>query len=166
MKKFQINTTVQAYRFDELPEEDRRLVEIAKEMTSHSYSPYSRFAVGAALELADGCVVRGCNQENAAYPSGLCAERTAMFAASATRPGVAMKTLAIAAYVDGHFTEDPVSPCGGCRQVMVEYEDRQHAPLRVILFGTNGCYVIASAKELMPFCFVSESLRGMKNSEM
>lgn len=163
MNTFQINTTIHAYQFDELPAEYRELVNIAKEMTKAAYSPYSRFSVGAALRLSDGTVVRGCNQENAAYPSGLCAERTAMFAASANHPGLDMRVLAIAAFTNGHFTEQPVSPCGGCRQVMVEFEDRQKEPMTVILYGTEGTYVIESAKELMPFCFVSESLKGVKN---
>ncbi len=162
MNTFQLHTNIHAYSYEELPPEYRKLVDIAKQMTEASYCPYSRFAVGAALQLSDGTVVRGCNQENAAYPSGLCAERTAMFAASANHPGKAMKVLAIAAYTDGHFTEQPVSPCGGCRQVMVEFEDRQKEPLTVILYGTDGTYVIDSAKELMPFCFVSESLKGVK----
>ena len=160
MKTFQISANVHAYAYDELPEDYKEWVNIAKQMTKASYSPYSRFAVGAALRLEDGTIVRGCNQENAAYPSGLCAERTAMFAASANHPGQAMRVLAIAAYTDGHFTEQPVSPCGGCRQVMVEFEDRQKAPLAVILYGTEGTYVVESAKELMPFCFVSDSLKG------
>lgn len=161
MKTFQIHTNIQSYQYDELPREHRELVDIAKQMTAHSYDPYSHFAVGAALRLADGTIVRGCNQENAAYPSGLCAERTAMFGASANHPDVPMRALAIAAFTDGHFTAEPVSPCGGCRQVMVEFEDRQKEPLTVILYGTNGTYVVESAKELMPFCFVSESLKGM-----
>ncbi len=161
MKTFEIHTTVRSCQYDELPREYQELVDVAKQMTAHSYAPYSHFAVGAALRLSDGTIVRGCNQENAAYPSGLCAERTAMFAASANHPGKAMRVLAIAAFTDGHFTADPVSPCGGCRQVMVEYEDRQKEPLTVILYGTNGTYVVDSAKELMPFCFVSESLKGL-----
>ena len=162
MNTFQISATIQAYSYDELPEDYRELVDIAKEMTKAAYSPYSRFSVGAALRLADGTIVRGCNQENAAYPSGLCAERTAMFAASANHPGQAMRVLAIAAYTDGHFTKEPVSPCGGCRQVMVEFEDRQKEPMTVILYGMEGTYVVKSSKELMPFCFVSESLKGAK----
>jgi len=164
MNTFKIQTTVKAYSYDELPQEYKQLVDVAKEMTKASYSPYSHFAVGAALMLSDGTVIKGCNQENAAYPSGLCAERTAMFAASANHPGTAMKALAIAAYTNGAFTQEPVSPCGSCRQVMVEYEDRQKEPMTVILYGTDGSYVIRSAKELMPFCFVSESLKGLKTN--
>ncbi|MBR3647184.1 MAG: cytidine deaminase [Paludibacteraceae bacterium] len=160
MKEFQIHTTIKSFEYDDLPAEYKALVDVAKEMTTHSYAPYSHFCVGAALLLNDGSIVRGCNQENAAYPSGLCAERTAMFAASANHPDKAMKVLAIAAFTDGHFTEQPVSPCGGCRQVMVEFEDRQKEPLTVVLYGTKGTYVVESAKELMPFCFVAESLKG------
>ena len=160
MEKIEINTTIRMYRYEELPAEYQRLVEIAKEMTNHSYAPYSQFHVGAALLMGDGTIVRGCNQENAAYPSGLCAERTAMFGASANHPDQPMRALAIAAFTEGHFTETPVSPCGGCRQVRVEFEDRQKEPMAVILYGTKGVYVVESAKELMPFCFISESLKG------
>lgn len=161
MKKLDIHTLVKAYSYEELPSDYKALVDAAKEMTQQSYAPYSHFAVGAALRLSDGTIVRGCNQENAAYPSGLCAERTALFWAHANHPEKAVQALAIAAYTDGHFTEEPVSPCGGCRQVMVEYEDAQKEPMVVILYGKNGVYVVESAKELMPFCFVSESLKGL-----
>ena len=110
--------------------------------------------------LADGKVVGGCNQENAAYPSGLCAERTALFAAGAQYPDVPVKALAIAAYTDGHFTEDPVSPCGACRQVMLETEHRYKQPMRVLLFGANHVYEFDSAESLLPFSFISEDLKG------
>lgn len=160
MKELNINTKVQAYQYEELPEEYKQLVDIAKEMTQRAYNPYSKFGVGAALKMANGEIVRGNNQENAAYPSGLCAERTAMFYASANYPDVPMQTIAIAAFTDGHFTEHPVSPCGSCRQVMVEFEDKFHQPLTVILYGTKATYVIESAASLLPFCFVSESLKG------
>ncbi len=163
MKTFELQAKVHAYSYDELPPDYRELVDVAKQMTGASYNPYSRFAVGAALRLEDGTIVRGCNQENAAYPSGLCAERTALFAAGANYPGKAMRAIAIAAFSNGRFTQEPVSPCGGCRQVMVEYEDAQKAPLAVILYGTDGCYVIESSKELMPFCFVAESLAANKD---
>jgi len=162
MREFNINTKVQVFTMEELPEEYKCLVEAAKQQVNNSYSPYSRFSVGAAVRLANGEIVTGSNQENAAYPSGLCAERTTMYYASARYPQEAMRALAIAAFTDGHYTEDPVSPCGACRQVMVEYEDKFKQPLRVLLYGTNNVYVFESAKSLMPFCFVGESLKGLK----
>ena len=163
MKELEIKPTIQVAQMDELTETERSLIELAVEATHRSYAPYSHFHVGAAILLKNGVTILGCNQENAAYPSGLCAERTAMFAASANYPGKDMRVLAIAAFTEGHFTEQPVSPCGGCRQVMVEFEDRQKEPMTIILYGTEGTYVVESAKELMPFCFVSESLKGVKN---
>ena len=152
MNTFQISATIQAYSYDELPEDYRELVDIAKKMTKAAYSPYSRFSVGAALRLADGTIVRGCNQENAAYPSGLCAERTAMFAASANHPGQAMRVLAIAAYTDGHFTKEPVSPCGGCRQVMVEFCSPEFP---VYLVKSQQEVKCCELKELLPAAFES-----------
>lgn len=160
MKEFDINTKVTAYEYEELPSEYRELVDIAKEMTHNAYNPYSKFGVGAALKMGNGEVVRGCNQENAAYPSGLCAERSAMFWASANYPDVPMQAIAVAAYTEGHYTEHPVSPCGSCRQVMVEYEDKFKQPLKVILYGTKATYVIEKASSLLPFSFVGDSLKG------
>ena len=127
MKDFEIRIPVKECTVDELPAADRRLVEEAREATRTSYVPYSHFHVGAAILMADGSVVRGSNQENAAYPSGICAERTAAFYASASHPGVAMKKIAIAAWTRLHTDGDcpwadcfqamPISPCGACRQL-------------------------------------------------
>lgn len=161
MKELLINTSVQVYAYDELPAEYKELVDIARDMTRNAYNPYSHFAVGAAIRMANGQIVRGSNQENAAYPSGLCAERTAMFAASANYPGVAMKQLAVAAFTDGHFTGEPGSPCGACRQVMVEYEDKQKEPMVVLLYGEKYTYVFRSSLDLLPLYFVGESLKGL-----
>lgn len=160
MKEFTIDTRIRSYAWEELSESDRLLVEEAKRKTQDSYSPYSHFCVGAAARLSDGTVVGGCNQENAAYPSGLCAERTVLFAAGAMYPHQAVDTLAIAAYTDGHFTEDPVSPCGACRQVMLETENRYGKPMRVLLYGANHVYEFSSAESLLPFSFISEDLKG------
>ena len=160
MKEFTIDTRIRSFAWEELSETDRRLVEEAKRKTQDSYSPYSHFCVGAAALLSDGTILGGCNQENAAYPSGLCAERTVLFAAGAMYPDLAVETLAIAAYTDGHFTEDPVSPCGACRQVMLETEHRYHKPMRVLLYGANHVYEFSSAESLLPFSFISEDLKG------
>lgn len=160
MTEFTIDTRIRSYAWEELSEQDRRLLEVAKQKTQDSYSPYSHFCVGAAALLADGTIVGGCNQENAAYPSGLCAERTVLFAAGAQYPKQPVLTLAIAAFTDGHFTHDPVSPCGACRQVMLETENRYKQPMRVLLFGANRVYEFSSAESLLPFSFISDDLKG------
>ena len=158
MKQFSINIPLQLLDFDELSDADRQLVETAKEMTRHSYAPYSRFCVGAALLLADGQVFRGCNQENAAFPVGLCAERSAFFAAGAQAPGIAPVTIAIAAFTQGAFTAKPVSPCGMCRQALLEAETRYQQPIRVLLYGTDGVYVVPSIGSLLPLNFDGSEL--------
>lgn len=158
MKKFEIVCSVIVFDWEELSEADKMLVEEARSATARSYAPYSRFQVGAAARLVDGTVVVGCNQENAAYPSGLCAERTALFSANAQYPNVPVESLAIAAYYIDHFTEDPVPPCGACRQVILEVEDRYKRPVRILLYGTKGVYVVSSVRDLLPFQFVGESM--------
>ena len=139
--------------WDELSDVQRELVAAAKEMTAKSYSPYSHFSVGAAARLADGRIVRGSNQENAAYPSGLCAERTTLFAANANYPEQAVESLAIACFTGGHFTAKPGAPCGACRQVMVETEHRFGRPMEVILYGEEFIYLFRSAADLLPLVF-------------
>ena len=124
MKEYNLTTKMRAYQWDELSDEQREVVRIAKEQTQNSYCPYSGFHVGAAAKLGNGLIIRGANQENAAYPSGLCAERTALFAAGAQHPEQPVTHLAIACFTDGHFTKEPGSPCGACRQVMIETEHR------------------------------------------
>ena len=106
--------------YEELAEQERQLIEAAKKATQQSYAPYSHFHVGTAALLDDDTIVTGTNQENAAYPSGLCAERTTLFYASSAYPDKAVVALAIAAYTKGEFTSTPISPCGACRQVMLE----------------------------------------------
>lgn len=160
MKELQLQTSVKVYSYDELTPELARLVDLAKSKTQDAYSPYSGFSVGAAALLANGEVVTGANQENAAYPSGLCAERVALFAANANQPKQAVVALAIAAYTKGHFTTQVVSPCGACRQVMLETEHRYQQPMRVVLYGEDECYVFESASDLLPLNFVAESLEG------
>jgi cytidine deaminase len=145
---------------DELNKEDLMLVNAAKEATSGSWSPYSGFKVGAALLLDDGTVVTGSNQENAAYPSGLCAERTALFTAGHAYPGKAVTALAIAARNDKGFTAQPITPCGACRQVLSETEQRGGKPIRYILYGTEGTMIIEGGTDaLLPFCFGAGSMQ-------
>ena len=139
----------------ELSAEDQELITAAHEARKGSYSPYSNFQVGAALRLANGLIVKGANQENAAYPSGLCAERTAMFWASANYPDVAFDSLAISAADHGVLCELPASPCGSCRQVMAEYEKKYGRPLKVILVGAKRIRKFSKVEDLLPIIFDS-----------
>ena len=138
-----------------LGEEDRILAEKAIEATANSYAPYSGFCVGAAVRLSDGKIITGSNQENIAYPSGLCAERTAMFYASSTHPGEEMEAIAIAAVKDGKLCSLPASPCGACRQVMAEYQTRAGKEMRIILAGAEKTLVFDRVDDLLPFIFDS-----------
>ena len=158
MEKYEIKSEVCIFQDSELSAEDLEIVNLAKEATKNSYSPYSQFKVGAALRLANGTIVTGSNQENASYPLGLCAERTAIFHAQHMYPDQPIVALAIAAYANGHFHPEPISPCGACRQVMLEVEDRYKRPMRVLLYGASGTHVVDSVKSLLPFQFISDSL--------
>ena len=150
--------------YDELTAADRQLIDAAKDATRRSYAPYSHFHVGAAVLLADGTVVTGTNQENAAYPSGLCAERTTLFYAGSTHPDTAVVSLAIAAFTDGAFTTNPIVPCGACRQVMLETEQRYNHPIRTLLYGTEGIYLIeGGTRELLPLTFNASFLEITPN---
>ena len=140
---------------EEMSQEDQELVKAALESQKGSYSPYSKFQVGAALRLVDGTIVKGANQENAAYPSGLCAERTAMFWASANYPDVAFDTLAIAGADHGVLCESPASPCGACRQVMAEYQKKYGRPLKTIWVGSKRIRKFESVDDILPFIFDS-----------
>lgn len=161
MDTLNINIPIQKYTLEELPDNDRQLIEKAIKATDNSYSPYSHFRVGACLLLADGSTVIGANQENAAYPSGLCAERTAIFAAQAQRPDQPIKAIAIAARnTSGNLTEQPVTPCGSCRQVILEIEERYRQPVRILLYGTEAVYAVRTVRDLLPLCFVSGDMEG------
>ena len=154
MKKLEINTVITEYQYDELSGIEQHLVEQAIEATNRSYAPYSKFRVGACVLLNNGAEVMGCNQENAAYPAGLCAERTALFAAGVQYPDEPVKMLAIAARTPkGELQDEPVSPCGSCRQVIIETETRFHQPVRILLYGRNRIYAIDGIKNLMPLSF-------------
>lgn len=158
MKEYQLTAKMRAYSWDELTEEQRAVLRVAKEQTERSYCPYSGFHVGAAVLLENGEVIRGCNQENAAYPSGLCAERTTLFAANANYPDTPVVALAIACRKPSGFTLQPGSPCGGCRQVMIETEHRYGVPIEVMLYGENEVYVFDRASDLLPYGFFAEDL--------
>ena len=159
MKEYKIETVVRIYEQAELSEEDRELVEAAKQATKGSYAPYSKFLVGAAARLQDGTIVLGANQENAAYPSGLCAERTALFAAGAQHPDQPVVALAIAARKGRQFLARPISPCGACRQVISGVEERYSVPIRILLYGTEGVLVSEGIQPLLPLSFVDEDMR-------
>lgn len=137
----------------ELDSADAELLNKAIEATASSYAPYSKFNVGAALLMDNGEIVAGSNQENAAYPSGLCAERTTVFHASAAYPGMKMKTIAIAAKSNGELTEAPTYPCGACLQVLAEYQMRGGEPIRVILGSKTKILVFSGVEGLLPFIF-------------
>lgn len=140
---------------DQLDADDRKTADAAVEAISLSYAPYSRFNVGAAVMFEDGEIVKGANQENAAYPSGLCAERTALFYASASRPDKAMKILAIAAGQGGKLCDSPATPCGACRQVMAQYQTKSGRPMAVILVGAKKIWKFEKVDDLLPLIFDS-----------
>ena len=160
MQKKTIESKITIYHFDELSIEDQQLLNKAKEQVHKAYAPYSGFHVGAAIELENAEVVTGSNQENSAYPSGLCAERVAMFYANAQYPNVAPKTLAIAAFTNNKFLAEPITPCGSCRQVLLETEMRYEKNIRILLYGTEQVYLIENVKQLLPLCFEKSSLNA------
>ena len=154
MEELTLKSTIQVVQLSELTDMERAVVEKAKESTYNSYAPYSHFHVGAAILLKNGTIIPGCNQENAAFPSGLCAERSALFAAGAQYPDQPVLVLAIAVRNSkGEFLEEPASPCGSCRQVIVETETRYNQPIRILLYGTKYTYAIDGIKQLMPLSF-------------
>ena len=151
----------------EVPEPLQSLALKAKEAVKSSYSPYSHFAVGAAVLLANGEVVMGSNQENGAYPSGLCAERVALFYAGAAFPGIAVKAIAIAAQYEGKPTDEPVSPCGGCRQVMMETRRMGGAPIQLMV-GEEKIVLVEDVAFLRPLAFfnIDDALKGFSRKSM
>ncbi|MDR1653809.1 MAG: cytidine deaminase [Prevotellaceae bacterium] len=158
MKSQSIETKIDIYTPEELSVEIRGLADSAQYAATTSYSPYSDFKVGAALLLADGSVFAASNQENAAYPSGLCAERVAMFYANAQQPLTPVTAIVIAAYTNGKFKETPITPCGACRQVLLETELRFGNEIDIYLWGTKEIYHIRGVRQLLPLCFAKESL--------
>ena len=140
---------------EQLESQDRELAEAAIEAISGSYAPYSNFNVGAAVRFEDGEIIKGSNQENAAYPSGLCAERTALFYASASRPDKSIISIAIAGGQNGKLCEAPVTPCGACRQVMAQYQLKGGKPMSVILIGSEKVWIFDKVDDLLPFIFDS-----------
>lgn len=144
---------------EELEEADRHLCGEAIKAMANSHSPYSKFRVGAALLLESGKVIHGSNQENVAYPSGLCAERVALFNWGANHPNDLVKTIAVTAHTDHFELLKPVTPCGSCLQVMAEYEKKQQQKLRIILYCINGpVWVTKGVESFLPFLFFEDRL--------
>ena len=158
MKVQEITAKIQVYTIEECDEKKKKLIETAKEATQKSYAPYSKFHVGAALLLEDGQIITGANQENAAYPVTLCAERTAIFYANAQFPSIPIQTIAIAAFVNGDFTDEICAPCGSCRQVISEVENRFGKSISVIMYGKKQIYEVSSVQSLLPLSFGKENL--------
>ena len=158
MKDLTITSVIKVYEYDELNDTDRALLDDAVEATRRSYAPYSHFSVGAAALLANGVVVTGTNQENAAYPSGLCAERTTLFYANSQYPDQAVVTLAIAARTEKDFIDTPIPPCGACRQVILETEKRYKQPIRILLYGKKCIYEVQSIGHLLPLSFDASAM--------
>ena len=140
---------------DQLELRDRELAQAAIEATKGSYAPYSNFNVGAAVRLDNGQIVKGSNQENAAYPSGICAERTAMFYASANYPENAMTAIAITASQNGTLCDNPATPCGSCRQVMAQYQTKGGQPMEILLVGGKKIWKFGKVDDVLPLIFDS-----------
>jgi cytidine deaminase len=161
MEKRQHNFSFEVFAStNELTSDDAALLAKARAATVNAYAPYSNFYVAAAAVLSNGQIVTGTNQENASYPVGICAERTLLSAASSLCPNVGIVTMAISYSSTNGNSNTPASPCGMCRQALVEHEQRTHQPMRLILSGANGeVYVIANAGDLLPLGFSSKDLK-------
>jgi len=158
MTEKQITAKIAFCALDELSEEEKSLIQIAKIASSKAYAPYSSFQVGSAVLLDNGEILTGNNQENAAYSSGLCAERVALFYANARFPEAKVLTLAIAAQNMIGFSNQPISPCGSCRQVLLESENRYKKNIRILLYGAEEIAIIDSVRDLLPLSFDVSSM--------
>lgn len=158
MKELNIPAKITVCSYDELSNIEKNLIDLAKKASNKSYAPYSKFQVGAAVLLENGEIITGNNQENAAYPSGLCAERVTLFFANANFPDVPVKIIALAAQAGGDFTESQVAPCGACRQVILETENRFDTPIRLLMYGKEGVYIVNSIKDILPLHFDKSSM--------
>jgi len=153
MKNLNITAKIQICNYNELNQEEKKIIDCAKDACSRAYAPYSQFHVGASVLLANGEIITGNNQENIAFPSGLCAERTALFYAHSQYPEQAVKSIAVAAYTQGDFIEKPISPCGACRQVILETEKRSKSPVKIYLYGKSEIYIMEGIGNLLPLAF-------------
>ncbi len=154
------NIEYKEYRKEELAEIDKNLIEMSEKSARRAYAPYSHFKVGAAALLENGEIITGSNQENAASPSGICAERTTLFYANAKYPDAAVKTLAITAIdSNDNIVERVITPCGACRQVILEVENRYNSPCRLLLSSKDTVLEFSSIKDLLPFSFGKDDLK-------
>jgi cytidine deaminase len=145
---------------EELNSEEKKLLVAARDASENAYAPYSKFHVGAAVLLENNKIVIANNQENAAYPSGLCAERIAIFSAAAQNPGIAIKAVAVIASSVEFTIDNPVTPCGACRQVMAEYETLHNQEIKIIMSGKSGPVLVSeSVKNLLPLLFSASNLK-------
>ena len=156
MTQKDINISYLEYsRIEEMNAEDRELAAEAIEAMGGAYAPYSHFHVGAAVRMSNGQIVRGANQENAAFPSGLCAERTAMFAAGARYPDKDMLSIALAGGVMGRLGSQPATPCGACRQVMAQYQAKSGKPMSIIMISSDKVWKFEKVDDILPLIFNS-----------
>jgi cytidine deaminase len=164
MKKTEVKCVFTEFNTrDELSKDDQALLSAARAAGNSAYAPYSGFRVGAAVLLANGKIVSGSNQENVAFPSGLCAERVAVFSASADYPGVPVLAVAVTCRSEKFTVAEPVSPCGACRQALMEYENRYEKKIKLIMAGEKGKIIVAeSVNELLPLHFDIKGLRAKK----
>jgi len=153
MNEINLITKIRVYRIEECSEIEKKLIKEAKQASQYAYAPYSTLQVGSAILFDDGTILSANNQENAAYPSGLCAERIAVFFANARYPEKKITALAVAAFHKGNFTKHPITPCGACRQVLLESENRFETPIKIIMYGENSIYMVDSIKDLLPLNF-------------
>lgn len=162
MEKKQITFTYELYTdSSKLNEQDQHLLNQARRVTEQAYAPYSQFYVGAAALLANGEIITGTNQENAAYPVTICAERVLLGIAAMLHPDTPIETLAVSFASEHRDAAHPISPCGMCRQALLEYEGRMQQPIRIILSGQSGqVYIIENAQQLLPFAFTSNELKA------
>ena len=160
MKIENITISYKRYDWSDLPEDYKSLINKSLEAQSKAYAPYSNFKVGTSILLEDGSVFTGSNQENAAYPSGLCAERVAIFSCGAQFPHLKMKVLAVTCDLDKLLLPDILAPCGACRQTICEYESKQNEPIKILLKCTGNQLVeFNSIQDLLPFSFKSKALK-------
>ena len=161
INKLNFSVSYEAYdQFSDLNEADQSLCKKAEDALVTSYSPYSNFKVATAVQLADGKVITGSNQENVAYPSGLCAERVALFTIGAGYPDAVIKRMVVTAHTDNFKIEQPVTCCGSCLQVMAEFEKKQDSEIEVLFYCIDGKILkVKGVKNLLPFVFVEERLK-------
>lgn len=161
MRKIKIDINIEEYSNGEkLPDNDEKLIKQAQQAIESSYAPYSQFHVGAAILLTDGKIIKGSNQENVAYSSGLCAERVAIFHTKSSYPESTIQSIAIAAKADNFETDAPATPCGECRQVIAEMQNRQKSKIRIIMRGQKGStYITDGIENLLPLMFEEEKLK-------